>query len=198
MSAAQTFNSWSMTSLVKSFFVADRCHVLISRNIIICYHCSYKRVEEPYCFITISFSWSPLSTNMRIPNTAEFIALFVSTGQLTGLQNQRKIDVILFMINTRLTRRFPFHIAGADLGALAEPPCDRPLYTVQQGDTCNSIADRFNAPTLVSLLVTFARSTQPLQYRYQIICGNDEINGQCTNLRPGQVKFILKLLLRIF
>ena len=103
MSAAQTFNSWSMTSLVKSFFVADRCHVLISRNIIICYHCSYKRVEEPYCFITISFSWSPLSTNMRIPNTAEFIALFVSTGQLTGLQNQRKIDVILFMINTRLT-----------------------------------------------------------------------------------------------
>ena len=100
---------------------------------------------------------------MRIPNTAEFLALFISTGQLTDFSNQRKIDIILFMINTRLTRRFPFHIAGADLGALAEPPCDRPLYTVQQGDTCNHIAERFNAPTLVSLLFTFALSLNPLQ-----------------------------------
>ena len=33
---------------------------------------------------------------MRIPNTAEFIAIFVSTGQLTGFSNQRKIDIILF------------------------------------------------------------------------------------------------------
>ena len=134
---------------------------------------------------------------MRIPNTAEFLAIFVSTGQLTGFSNQRKIDIILFMINTRLTCRFPFDIAGADLGALAEPPCDRPLYTVQEGDTCNSIVERFNAPTLVSLYVTFARFTY-LKYRYQIICQNDAINGKCTNLSIGQVKFTLKLLLRIF
>ena len=27
----------------------------------------------------------------------------------------------------------------------------------------------------------------------QIMCGNDQINGQCTNLQVGEVKFILKL-----
>ena len=54
--------------------------------------------------LTISFSSSPLPTNMRIPNTAEFLALFVSTGQLTDFSDQRKTDIILFMISTRLTR----------------------------------------------------------------------------------------------
>ena len=97
---------------------------------------------------------------MRIPNTAEFLALFVSTGQLTGFSNQRKIDIILFYDQyAAYTHRFPFHIAVADLEALAgpdEPPCIRryPLYIVQAGDTCNSIA--LNSPfrmfpTLVSL-----------------------------------------------
>ena len=103
--------------------------------------------------ISLSSSSSLLSTNMRIPNTAEFLALFVSTGQFTSYSNQRKIDIMPFMITD--THRFPFHIAGADSAQLGElavpvgPPCDRPLYTVQSGDTCNSIADAFDAPTLV-------------------------------------------------
>ena len=96
---------------------------------------------------------------MRIPNTAEFLALFVSAGQLTGLSNQRKIDIILFYDQYAAdTRRFLFHIAVADLEALAgpdEPPCIQrfPPYIVQAGDTCNSIALRSPRyfPTLVSL-----------------------------------------------
>ena len=51
--------------------------------------------------LTISLSSSspsPLSTNMRIPNTAELFALFVSTAQLTGLQSMRKIDIIPFLL----------------------------------------------------------------------------------------------------
>ena len=98
---------------------------------------------------------SPLSTNMRIPNNAEFIAFFVSTGQLTGFSNQRKID-IYDQYTAADTHRFPFHVAGADseLEALNQPLalCDRPLYSVQPGDTCNSIAERFKAPTLVSFI----------------------------------------------
>ena len=89
---------------------------------------------------------------MRIPNTAEFIALFITTGQLTGFSNQRKIDRILFYDQyTADTRRFLFHIAVADLNSKAlAPVCDRP-YIVQPGDTCNFIAERVHAPTLVSL-----------------------------------------------
>ena len=34
---------------------------------------------------------------MRIPNTAEYFALFVSTAQLSGLQSMRKIDIIPFL-----------------------------------------------------------------------------------------------------
>ena len=89
---------------------------------------------------------------MRIPNTAEFIALFITTGQLTGFSNQRKIDRILFYDQyTADTRRFLFHIAVADLNSeVLAPSCSR-YYKVEKGDTCNSIAERKRTPTLVSL-----------------------------------------------
>ena len=89
---------------------------------------------------------------MRI-NTAEFIAFFVSTGQLTGLSNQRKIDIILFYDQYAAdTRRFPFHIAVADLNSEAlAPSCADRSYKVQRGDTCNEIAMYERAPTSVSL-----------------------------------------------
>ena len=92
---------------------------------------------------------------MRIPYTAEFIAFFVSTGQLTGLSNQRKIDIILFYDQYAAdTRRFPFHIAVADLNSEALAPSPRCVdlpYIVQPGDTCNEIAMYERAPTSVSL-----------------------------------------------
>ena len=107
---------------------------------------------------TISLSSNPLPKNMRIPNTAEFIAFFVTgtTGQLTGFSNERKIDIILFMISTRLTGWFSFHIAAADLNSKAlAPACDsnRPLFKfkVEDGDTCDRIGMITLAPTLVSL-----------------------------------------------
>ena len=89
---------------------------------------------------------------MRIPNAAEFIAFFVSTGQLTGLSNQRKIVIILFYDRYEAdTRRFLFHIAVADLNSeVLAPSCSR-YYKVEKGDTCNSIAERKRTPTLVSL-----------------------------------------------
>ena len=61
-------------------------------------------VKEPHCCLNNqSFFPSPLSTNMRIPSAAELLAFFATTGQFSGLSNQRKIDIILFLISTRLT-----------------------------------------------------------------------------------------------
>ena len=89
---------------------------------------------------------------MRIPNAAELFAFFVSTGQLTGLSNQRKIVVILFYdLYEADTRRFSFHIAVADLNSEALAPSCARSYKVEKGDICNSIAERFRVPTLVSL-----------------------------------------------
>ena len=94
-----------------------------------------------------------LSTNMRIPNTAEFLALFVTTGQLTGFSNQRKPDIILFYDQYAAdTRRFLFHTASADLDSEAlAPACNRPPFRIMRGDTCDLIAKIADAPMLVSL-----------------------------------------------
>ena len=83
------------------------------------------------------------------------------------------------------TRRFP-HIADAQL-SLLDPECDR-YYTVQQGDTCDTIAKAQGAPTLVSSEshLTFAHFTHALQCSYQIVCEND-IKADCTDLRAGTV-----------
>jgi hypothetical protein len=72
------------------------------------------------------------------------------------------------------------------------------LYRVQPGNICNSIAEHNNAPTLVSPLITFSHFTYALKYSYQIMCQNDQINGGCTNLSPGDVKFVLRFLLGTF
>ena len=94
-----------------------------------------------------------LSTNMRIPNTAEFLALFVTTGQLTGFSNQRKPDIILFYDQYAAdTRRFPFHIASADLDSEAlAPACNQPPFRIVPRDTCEHIAKITDVPMLVSL-----------------------------------------------
>ena len=85
---------------------------------------------------------------MRIPNTAEFLAFFLTTGQLTGLSNQRKIDTTFYDQYEADARRFPFHTAGTDLKALpvAEPPCDQ-LYTISKEETCSNIALRYRVST---------------------------------------------------
>ena len=41
--------------------------------------------------------------SQQIYNTAEFFAFFVSTGQFASYSNQRKIDILPFIISTRLT-----------------------------------------------------------------------------------------------
>ena len=51
-------------------------------------------VEEPHCCFNNQPFFKSTLNNMRIPNTAEFLAIFVTTGQLTGLPNQRKINII--------------------------------------------------------------------------------------------------------
>ena len=67
---------------------------------------------------------------MRIPNTAEFLAFFLTTGQLTGLSNQRKIDTILFMISTRLMH-VGFHFIQR---ALTWRHCQWPNHRAQTYD----------------------------------------------------------------
>ena len=168
-------------------------------------HCSYKRthkmVEEPQSPTVVL----TISLQFYSQQICEFLVLlnFLLSSSLLASSPVSKACVRptsylfsdLYAVDIRW---FLFHIAGAELEALGQPPCDR-SYTVKAGDTCNHIAAHFNAPTLVSLYkVTFAHFTHPLKYRYQIICENDEINSKCTNLKPGQVKFILKHQLRIF
>lgn len=72
--------------------------------------------------------------------TAEFFALFAATGPLSSLQN-----------------------AESFIGLDAVATCNE-KYTVQRGDTCNSIAAAEGVPT------------------NQIICQNPAINAACTNL----------------
>jgi hypothetical protein len=149
--------------------------------------------------VVLTISLSPLSTNlnMRVP-TAELLTFFAATGQFSG-PSLRKI-LITFMTCMRLMHVLcHFHIASAKFSLLDQPACDKGrLYTVQPGDICNSIAADYNAPTLVSTDNTFAHFTYALKYSYQIMCQNDQINGGCTNLSPGEVKFVLRLLLGTF
>ena len=95
------------------------------------------------------------------------------------------------------THRLPFHIAGADSEFSLAQACDR-SYRVRPGDICDSIAIRNRAPTLISLYITIAHFTNPLKYSYQIMCENEQIDGKCSNLGIGEVKIVLKLLLRTF
>ena len=169
--------------------------------------------------LTISLSSSsPLSTNMRIPNTAEIFTFFAAIGQFSNL---RKNVIVPFMtLYATNACRLPFHIgsadwelslapadvdiadsefrvsdvipAGADDADLA-PACSR-AYTVKPGDNCLSIAEKNGAPTLVSSYrdIVIAYFIYALKYSYQIICQNDQINGKCSNLGTsiGQVKLV--------
>ena len=112
-------------------------------------------VKEPHCCFNNQPFFKSTLNNVRIPNTAEFLAIFVTTGQLTGLPNQREINII-FLWSVRgwhTSVSISYHmIASADLDSEAlAPECNRPLYPVRPGDTCNAIAERYHAPTLVSL-----------------------------------------------
>jgi len=57
--------------------------------------------------------------------------------------------------------------SDSELSLLVEPTCNQ-WYQVKPGDTCDSIAGANRVPT------------------YQIICENNQINGQCTNLQVGE------------
>ena len=138
--------------------------------------------------VVSTISLSSLSTNMRIP-TAEFLAIFAATGQFSGPSESLCKVPGHTLDGLRLIRR----IAGVEFSLLGQPPCHRG-YTVKSGDICDTIAAANNAPTLVSSYITFAHFTHALKYSYQIICQNDNIDAKCTNLVPGEVKCVLRLL----
>ena len=97
------------------------------------------------------------------------------------------------------TCRLPFLIADTDseFSLLQvnndEPQCNPGrFYHVNFGDTCNHIGALHNAPTSVSFFyITFAHFTYALKCSYQIICENNGVNGQGTNLVIGEVKYVL-------
>ena len=91
------------------------------------------------------------------------------------------------------------HKADAEFSLIADPACDAGRsYKIVSNDNCDKIGSKHNAPTLVSQYNTFSHLTYAVKYSYQIICQNTAVNGKCTNLEPGKVNLVFRILLGTF
>ena len=179
--------------------------MLIISNIIFYWfsaHYSYKRadkmVEKPHCCFNnqpfFKVHSQQICEFLTLPNFLLSSPLLASSPVSIGCVRSSLFFYDLYATDRR---RLSFHIAGADSELSLAPACDR-SYRVRPGDICDSIAIQQRAPTLVSLYITTAHFTYPLIYSYQIMCENEQIDGKCSNLSIGEVRCVLKILLRTF